>query len=58
MSRRLLISCLALTLLAPAAIYAADTVEADAVVQWNANAGDASVAACFTGGYAPMEARM
>jgi hypothetical protein len=31
---------------------------ADPVVAWNANAGDASVAACFLGGYAPQEARM
>ena len=30
----------------------------DAVVAWNANAGEASVAACFIGGYAPQEARM
>ncbi|HEV2951119.1 MAG TPA: vanadium-dependent haloperoxidase, partial [Actinomycetota bacterium] len=31
---------------------------ADPVVAWSANAGDASVAACFLGGYAPQEARM
>jgi hypothetical protein len=31
---------------------------ADPVVAWNAIAGDASVAACFIGGYAPQEARM
>ena len=30
----------------------------DAVVAWSANAGEASVAACFIGGYAPQEARM
>jgi hypothetical protein len=30
----------------------------DAVTDWNANAGEASVAACFIGGYAPQEARM
>ena len=30
----------------------------DAVVAWNANAGEATVAACFLGGYAPQEARM
>ena len=30
----------------------------DPVVAWNANAGDAAVAACFLGGYAPQEARM
>jgi len=59
MSRRLLISCLTLTLLlAPASISAADAADGDAVVLWNANAADASVAACFIGGYAPMEARM
>jgi hypothetical protein len=31
---------------------------ANAVVAWNANAGAASVAACFIGGYGPQEARM
>ena len=31
---------------------------ANAVVAWNANAGEASVAACFIGGYGPQEARM
>jgi hypothetical protein len=30
----------------------------DPVIAWNANAGDASVAACFIGGHAPMEARL
>jgi hypothetical protein len=30
----------------------------DPVVAWNANAGEAAVAACFLGGYAPQEARM
>jgi hypothetical protein len=30
----------------------------DAVIAWNANAGEASVAACFIGGYGPQEARM
>jgi hypothetical protein len=30
----------------------------DAVTAWNANAGEASVAACFLGGYGPQEARM
>jgi hypothetical protein len=30
----------------------------DPVIAWNANAGDAAVAACFLGGYAPQEARM
>ena len=30
----------------------------DPVVAWSANAGDAAVAACFLGGYAPQEARM
>jgi hypothetical protein len=58
MSRRLLISCLTLILLAPATGSAASTADGDAVVLWNANAADASVAACFIGGYAPMEARM
>lgn len=59
MSRRLLISCLTLSLMfATATISAADTAVEDAVVAWNANAGEASVAACFLGGYAPMEARL
>ncbi len=30
----------------------------NAVIAWNANAGDASIAACFLGDYAPQEARM
>jgi PAP2 superfamily len=30
----------------------------NAVIAWNANAGDASIAACLLGGYAPQEARM
>jgi hypothetical protein len=30
----------------------------DPVIEWNENAGDATVAACFLGGYAPQEARM
>ena len=30
----------------------------NAVVAWNANAGRASVAACFIGGYGPQESRM
>jgi hypothetical protein len=30
----------------------------DPVVAWNASAGEAAVAACFLGGYAPQEARM
>ena len=30
----------------------------DPVIEWNENAGEATVAACFLGGYAPQEARM
>ena len=30
----------------------------NAVTAWNANAGEATVAACFLGGFAPQEARM
>jgi hypothetical protein len=30
----------------------------DAVTAWNANAGEAAIAACFIGGYGPQEARM
>ena len=41
--------------IAPAATGSAAT---NAVVVWNANAGEASVAACFIGGYGPQEARM
>ena len=33
-------------------------VSPNAVIAWNANAGEASVAACFIGGYGPQEARM
>jgi hypothetical protein len=39
---------------APATVSAGS----NAVVDWNANAGQATVAACFLGGYAPQEARM
>ena len=55
-------------LLAAATTAAADTTAAtsfevhgegtDAVVAWSANAGEASVAACFLGGNGPQEARM
>jgi hypothetical protein len=31
---------------------------ANAVIAWNANAGEAVIAACFLGGYGPQEARM
>jgi hypothetical protein len=64
MGRRLLISLLGLALtLAPATTSAADEAAAsdsgtDPVIAWNANAGEASVAACFLGGFAPQEARM
>ena len=64
MARRLLITWFGLNvMLAPAITSAADTAAAsdagtDAVVAWNANAGDATVAACFLGGFAPQEARM
>ena len=30
----------------------------NAVTAWNANAGEATIAACFLGGFAPQEARM
>ena len=33
-------------------------VGGDPVIEWNENAGEATVAACFLGGYAPQEARM
>ena len=60
---------LGLTLiLAAASTAAADTTAAtssevhgeatDAVVAWSANAGEASIAACFVGGNGPQEARM
>ncbi len=35
-----------------------DSHDPDAVVAWSENAGEASVAACFIGGYGPQEARM
>ncbi len=34
------------------------TARTNAVVAWNANAGEATVAACFIGGYGQQEARM
>jgi hypothetical protein len=33
-------------------------VGGDPVIEWNENAGEAAVAACFLGGYAPQEARL
>ena len=55
-----LASLVASATMAPAAAgpTATQQVTGDAVVAWNANAGEASVAACFIGGYAPQEARM
>jgi hypothetical protein len=57
MVRRLLSIGLGLTLVLARAPTSAQT-GTDPVVAWNANAGEASVAACFLGGFAPQEARM
>ena len=49
--------CLATALLATANASRSEP-GANAVIVWNANAGDAVVAACSLGGYAPQEARL
>ena len=36
----------------------ASVTSTNAVVDWNENAGQAAVAACFLGGYGPQESRM
>lgn len=53
-----LTACLAAGVSLTGATGSAPGAGPDAVIAWNANAGEAVVAACFLGGFAPQEARM
>ena len=53
-----LAACLAAGLFLRARLRPEPASGPNAVTAWNANAGEASVAACFIGGYGPQEARM
>ena len=53
-----LAATLAAGLFLASATASAPTSGPNAVTAWNANAGEAAVAACFLGGYGPQEARM
>ena len=53
-----LAASLAVGLFLASATASAPASGPNAVTAWNANAGEATVAACFIGGYAPQEARM
>ena len=50
--------CLAAGVFLTSATASENASGPNAVTAWNANAGDASIAACFIGGYGPQEARM
>ena len=50
--------CLAAGVFLTSATASQPAAGANAVTAWNANASDATIAACFLGGYAPQEARM
>ena len=50
--------CVAAGMSLAGATASAPAAGPNAVIAWNANAGEAAVAACFLGGYAPQEARM
>ena len=50
--------CLAVGVSLPGATASAPGSGPNAVIAWNANAGEAVVAACFLGGFAPQEARL
>ena len=50
--------CLAAGVLLAGATASRSEPGANAVIAWNANAGEAAIAACFLGGYGPQEARM
>jgi hypothetical protein len=51
-------ACLAVAIFLPSATASGPAASANAVIGWNADAGEASIAACFIGGYGPQEARM
>jgi len=53
-----LAACLAAGMFLASATASAPASGPNAVVAWNANAGEAAIAACFLGGYGPQEARM
>ncbi len=53
-----LTACLAVGVSLTGASASAPGSEPNAVIAWNANAGEAVLAACFLGGFAPQEARM
>jgi hypothetical protein len=53
-----LTACLAVGLSLTGATASAPGSGPNAVIAWNANAGEAVIAACFLGGFAPQEARM
>ena len=53
-----LTACLAVGLSLTGATASAPGSESNAVIAWNANAGEAVLAACLLGGFAPQEARM
>ena len=53
-----LTACLAVGVSLTGATASAPGSEPNAVIAWNANAGEAVLAACFLGGFAPQEARM
>jgi hypothetical protein len=50
--------CLAAGVLLAGATASRSEPGANAVIAWNANAGEAALAACLLGGHAPLEARM
>ena len=53
-----LAACLAAGLFLTSATASGPASGPNAVTAWNANAGEAVIAACFLGGFAPQEARM
>jgi hypothetical protein len=53
-----LTACLGVGMFLTSATASGPGAGPNAVTAWNANAGEASVAACFIGGYGPQEARM
>ena len=53
-----LVMCLAAGVFLTSATASQPASGANAVTTWNANASDATIAACILGGYGPQEARM
>jgi hypothetical protein len=50
--------CLGAAVVLASATASRSQPSGNAVIAWNANAGEAVIAACFLGGYGPQEARM